>query len=608
MAGNELLNSNRRRGSNVTNYFLIILFLFGCIQCVVNIQQDSFGDHHQEKHIEAFQRKHFLKSHLKDTKRKKSDASLENNDRNEEEFEEELDVHDILEDERENKDDNDDKEETLVGLNCKPHGGPMNELAKEMVYWEDIPIDNKFISPLQKEGKKQYLTFESDHGGWNNIRMAMETVMTMAVAMGRTLVLPPEQHMYLLDKGSSQRSYFSFAHFFEMDLISQEHTALEVISMDEFLKLEGLSGNLRDIKTGEIVFPPNNRTNYDGADHRTISKKLEAYLQQVGLVPPWDPEKCMMAFPTTADPADIKVLQELNNSAASVKMPTYENFIDKPYPVDASPFDRMKENWAGRSGLCIYDKEWQDAQLIHFAEGYDAKGARLLVHFYAFLFFEDWQQDTWMKRFVRDHIRYVDEIQCAAARIIAALRERVQSYGNDSGKYNAFHIRRGDFQYTVTRYDALHIIKNSAKEMTPKGTVYIATDEKDQSFFDPFRKVYDVVFLDDFKDLLKGVNTNYYGMIDSLVAARSEVFFGCWFSTFTGYINRLRGYHNNKEKGEGYEMGYHNSYYYALDDRKDHLHHFYPVKKSFYAREFPTSWRLIDKGIEEFQHLAINKE
>ena len=34
--------------------------------------------------------------------------------------------------------------------------------------------------------------------GWNNIRMAMETVLVMAHAMGRTLVLPPQQKMYLL--------------------------------------------------------------------------------------------------------------------------------------------------------------------------------------------------------------------------------------------------------------------------------------------------------------------------------------------------------------------------------------------------------------------------
>ena len=32
------------------------------------------------------------------------------------------------------------------------------------------------------------------------IRMAMETCFAMAVAMGRTLVLPPEQGMYLLHK------------------------------------------------------------------------------------------------------------------------------------------------------------------------------------------------------------------------------------------------------------------------------------------------------------------------------------------------------------------------------------------------------------------------
>lgn len=35
-----------------------------------------------------------------------------------------------------------------------------------------------------------------------------------------------------------------------------------------------------------------------------------------------------------------------------------------------------------------------------------------------FLFFADWRHDLWTKRFVRDHLRYVDEIQCAAARVV----------------------------------------------------------------------------------------------------------------------------------------------------------------------------------------------
>mmetsp|Transcript_31721 Transcript_31721/g.48632 ORF Transcript_31721/g.48632 Transcript_31721/m.48632 type:complete len:91 (-) Transcript_31721:252-524(-) len=89
-------------------------------------------------------------------------------------------------------------------------------------------------------------------------------------------------------------------------------------------------------------------------------------------------------------------------------------------------------------------------------------------------------------------------------------------------------------------------------------------------------------------------------MLDSLIASKGRIFFGCWFSTFTGYINRIRGYRSVNEKQPGYEDGLlPTSYYYALEDRKLHLHTYYPVKKSFYAREFPTSWRSIDKGIGE---------
>ena len=37
------------------------------------------------------------------------------------------------------------------------------------------------------EDTRHYLTFEPDGGGWNNIRMSMETVLGMAIATGRVL-------------------------------------------------------------------------------------------------------------------------------------------------------------------------------------------------------------------------------------------------------------------------------------------------------------------------------------------------------------------------------------------------------------------------------------
>jgi hypothetical protein len=75
----------------------------------------------------------------------------------------------------------------IANLSCEAYGGPSDKDAEEMVYWEDIPEDALHMSPFHAEhpnNKKddvqpitQYLTFDSDHGGWNNIRMAMGTLL-----------------------------------------------------------------------------------------------------------------------------------------------------------------------------------------------------------------------------------------------------------------------------------------------------------------------------------------------------------------------------------------------------------------------------------------------
>ena len=51
------------------------------------------------------------------------------------------------------------KHHKVAGLSCKPYGGPSDEDAAEMVYWQDIPVDASFVSPF-KSKEQQYLTFE----------------------------------------------------------------------------------------------------------------------------------------------------------------------------------------------------------------------------------------------------------------------------------------------------------------------------------------------------------------------------------------------------------------------------------------------------------------
>jgi hypothetical protein len=419
--------------------------------------------------------------------------------------------------------------------------------------------------------------------------MAMETLLTTSFAMGRTLVLPPHKRMYLLSKkDKDQRNEFSFEHFFHMERISQEHIGFNIIRMDEFLQLF-LDGRFTD--TGKALFPPNNRTDWNGANSGDLAV-LNDWLRESSQVLQWNPDQCMAAFPRSNSGQDVQELATIHDEIQKEGYPNYEDYTGYPVGVDAKPKDRMKENWAGREGLCLYNTTLQKAPWVHFPVAHSGEyKSRMLVHFYAFLFFADWKTDLWTKRFVRDHVRYIDEIQCAAARVVHAIRQ------GHNPIFDTLHVRRGDFQYEITRISIDKLYQMLSKQIPENATVYIATDERDKSYFNLLKDHYTILFLDDFAQELGGINTNYYGMIDQLVASRGRIFYGCWFSTFTGYINRLRGYHADDHQTPGYEMGVIPSYYYAVEDRYRHMQKYWPVKRSFYAREFPTSWRLIDTGV-----------
>lgn len=491
----------------------------------------------------------------------------------------------------------------LSKLSCEQYGGPSNDdsVLSEMIYWSDIEADSGYKSPFYDENK--YLTFEPDHGGWNNIRMAMETVLVLAHATGRTLVLPPQKKMYLLGKSKDgHKSDFSFNDFFHLESVAVEHEGLNIITMDEFLKRKGITGELKNIKTGDIEKPPEGRTDWNAVKTNEMDK-LWGYLRKVGASPGWETTTCVAAIPSSPDPKHVEELVSMMDEIKSGKYgPIPDNmndFEDKPTPVDAPAVERLREMMSSRQKLCIYDEHLQEQELIHFkVTKDDGVNTRLLTHFYAFVFFQDWRQDLWTKRFIRDHVRYLDQIVCAAARIVKAVRERSKSK-NNNGRFDTFHVRRGDFQYKKTRIEATQIYEKSKDQLTHGNTLYIATDERDKTFFKPLADKYDVTYLDDYMDLIEDMNPNYYGMLDQLVAYKGDAFFGTWFSSLSGYINRMRGYYSVKKQLEGHDLGKLSSYYFVPEDRKFEMIKYKPVRLPIYMREFPVCWRDIDKGISE---------
>jgi GDP-fucose protein O-fucosyltransferase len=366
--------------------------------------------------------------------------------------------------------------------------------------------------------------------------MIMETILALAVTTGRTLVLPPEGEITMLntahDKVDTERKLFTYKDFFNMDAISAEHSGLNIISTTEFLERHVLTGEVTG-KNGQRLWPPNYKTMWDGAstDEHDI---LYGWLENETRVIDWVPNACFLALPQSGSIEDVlEVLHAMGEMFAHD--PKVEQFIGNPVDINATLVDRMSEMRAGRSRICLYDEELQKEKLLH-ASSRVVVERRLLIHYSAFLFFQNWKEDLWLKRFIRDHVRYTDDIQCAAARVVAAVRDRSRTRGYPDGVFDSAHVRRGDFLtmwYNVSTTSAENILKMFRKNIPLNATVYIATDERNKTYFDPLRDVYDVVFMDDFLDLLQGINTNFYGMIDQLVATRGRTFYGCWFSTMT---------------------------------------------------------------------------
>ena len=195
-------------GSFLTKYFLIILFLFASVSFLLNVrlsdalvQDVSIIEHHLEESLQSFAKSFQIMTNPQP----QDDPQLLLLPPSDAEDGDDDDDGNDKENNSNNKDNNDkdnnDKDNTInpphahrvSGLNCDKWGGPSEEDAKEMVYWEDIPSDNQHMSPFhwkkqktqqppkQQRSMEQFMTFEPDGGGWNNIRMAMETVLVSII-------------------------------------------------------------------------------------------------------------------------------------------------------------------------------------------------------------------------------------------------------------------------------------------------------------------------------------------------------------------------------------------------------------------------------------------
>ena len=358
----------------------------------------------------------------------------------------------------------------------------------KIAYWnEPGPYDTEFVSPFAPKDtqlSRRYITFEPDKGGWNNIRMSMEIIFVFAAVTGRTLVLPPDTPFYLLKETKGKGSkHHGFADFVDIGKLQ----GVDMVTMKEFLELESKNGGLVTLPTGirgEKIRNSAEYCYYVAKSDRPCDAIYE-FLKDKAYIPELQAGRDCLIFDLPS------------------KMRKKESLLDSEV-LEALPTDNQQEinRFCDGRNPIFFGGELDTAPWIHFHSG--DKFHRLLNHFYTFLYFTDSKVGNHYKRFVRDCLHYTDTIYCAAGKVISMLEKE---------GYSAMHIRRGDFQYKQTKISAEEWLNATIGILQPRETVYIATDEKDRSFFEPLKREYNLRFLDDFSEAagLNDLDPNYAG-------------------------------------------------------------------------------------------------
>jgi len=417
-----------------------------------------------------------------------------------------------------------------------------------IVYWrkwtDETPV---WPSPYKgKEGEEiKYVTFEPDVGGFNNMRMAFDNFVLFALATGRTLVLPDKYPMRLSKK---ERALDGLSDFYD---VSAWKAYVNVIPMQEFLEKQNMTGFFTDEERRAC----NASTFQERAPFWEVIRRATDVF-------PVGPDDRVIAFGL---PENVTTREELLE-----------------YRPAFDPFSHGRQ-------LLLYGPELHAKKTLHFESVARGK-LRYLAHFYGFLYFADSRVDRFMKRFVRGYIHYKDEIFCRAAKVVDLLHADGGGGGQGAGAYDAIHSRRNDFQeqYSQTNFTAEEIFRQVEDVIVPGSLVYVVTDESNMKYFDTVRDRYRLRFLHDFYEAagLKDMDPNFTGMLEQLIASGARLYVGTYFSTFTSYITRLRGY-LGKDPGYYFPERYKN----VLQSPEEN---FYASGPNFY-HEWPVAYVGIDE-------------
>jgi hypothetical protein len=353
----------------------------------------------------------------------------------------------------------------------------------------------------QKRAKAQpgigYLFFDTDTGGFNNIRMSFEYFVNVAKRSNRTLVLPPPEGWYLLDWGPRSvrdvaniqwiegHGRTAYSDIWDIDSLRYE---VDIITAQEFYDLEH-----QRLKIPPDAEPAKQSNNQPDPNRWKLWLNQRAKLARGPYEDP-TPDYPEMMRQQCRTPHEVAA-----SDAALVHIPAFT--FDEIIPGDAL------------------------AEIFHIGVKKNEDSGRRYLHCAA-------RENTPLP------LHYRSTFYDMASGPISSLGMQ---------KYLALHLRRNEFQYKQAPQDPTKLVEQIHSVALPQEAVWVASDEVDQTWWDGLRvaleqKGHKLWTFKDFEpDLFRrGHSQKNSGIVEMIICAGARDFRGTAKSTFTEGIQMLR--------------------------------------------------------------------
>ena len=330
----------------------------------------------------------------------------------------------------------------------------------------------------------RYISFSPYFSGLSNIIMSYEIFLSIAHITRRKVILPPDVWMLFHSKDYNikdwkKKDYVDLWEIFDKDVIIKEFDCIDFYDVPEF--------------QGKF-------------------ERLESERSYTGNI---------------SNVFNSRELISLEFKASDHILFTGENYSDKSWicsncnvthTEDPDFFDFCQ----GRESINLNN---YGHKFLHFEKN-------LFGHYWYDVYAGTSTERNELKNKINRCFRYENKLYDLSDRV----KEKI-------GDYNSVHIRRNDFldvrpESNESISDSGKIIDRFYTFFETSKPLYIATDEKDLSFFDGVREKYDIYFYSDFDFDLTSLERD---VMDQVICSNSTLFFGTYMSTYTKRINVMRG-------------------------------------------------------------------